>query len=47
VKLKVLDFLPAKKAELSIRTAITSIVAYAMHKIKKENPIDALKNENI
>ena len=32
---------------LSVFLVVFATMIYAMHKIKKENPIDALKNENI
>ena len=34
-------------ATLSVFLVVFATMIYAMHKIKKENPIDALKNENI
>ena len=34
-------------ATLSVFLVVFITMLYAMHKIKKENPIDALKNENL
>ena len=34
-------------ATLSVFIVVFATMLYAMHKIKKENPIEALKNENL